>query len=174
MIKSTLCMIAASVGVMTATLSMQTAVSPSAAKQGLDKLMALQGEWIDADGVFGPKGSVAVTYRTTSGGKTVVETFPVNTPYEMVTVYHLDGQDLVLTHFCSSGNQPRMRSRGLVGNTLSFEFDGGTNIDPARTGHMHSAKIEFVTEDEIRGTWNRWSHGKPDEQGATFRVVRKK
>jgi hypothetical protein len=35
-------------------------------------------------------------------------------------------------------------------------------------GPPHSARLEFVTEDEIRGTWNRLSHGKPDEQSATF------
>jgi hypothetical protein len=159
---------------MTATLLAQTAAAPSAARQGFDKRKSLEGEWIDADGVFGPKGNVAVTYRITSGGNTVIEAFPVNTPYEMVTVYHLDGPDLALTHFCSSGNQPRMRSRGLDGNKLSFEFDGGANIDPATTSHMHSARIEFITADEIRGTWHNWKNGKPDEHGAAFRIVRKK
>jgi hypothetical protein len=142
-------------------------------KQALEKLKALEGEWIDVEGVFGTKGAVAVTYRVTSGGNAVVETFPVNTPNEMVTVYHLDGGNLVMTHFCSSGNQPRMRSSGLQGNMLSFDFDGGTNIDPATTSHMHSAKIEFVSSDEIRGTWQNWSMGKPDHS-ATFRVVRRR
>lgn len=142
-------------------------------KQALEKLKALEGEWIDVEGVFGAKGAVAVTYRVTSGGNVVVETFPVNTPYEMVTVYHLEGDSLVLTHFCTSANQPRMRSKGLQGNTLSFEFDGGANIDPATTSHMHSAKIEFVSHDEIRGTWQNWAKGKPDHS-ATFRVVRRR
>ena len=141
--------------------------------QALEKLKALEGEWIDVEGVFGTKGAVAVTYRVTSGGNAVVETFPVNTPYEMVTVYHLDGDNLVLTHFCSSANQPRMRSKGLQGNTLSFDFDGGANIDPATTSHMHSAKIEFVSNDEIRGTWQNWTNGRPDHN-ATFRVVRRR
>ena len=152
----------------------QSASKASAAAEGLEKLKALQGEWIDADGTFGKKGAVAVTYRVTAGGKTVVETFPLNTPAEMVTVYHIDGNDLVLTHYCSGGNQPRMRSRGLNGNTLAFDFDGGDNIDPAQTSHMHSAQIEFVSADEIRATWNNWSHGKPDDHKATFRIVRKR
>jgi hypothetical protein len=149
-----------------------TPAAPAAA--GLEKLKALQGEWIDVDGVFGKKGAVAVTYRVTSGGKTVVETFPLNSPEEMVTVYHVDGKDLVLTHYCSGGNQPRMRSRGLNGNTLAFDYESGANIDPAVTSHMHSAQIEFLSADEIRATWNNWSHGKPDDHKATFRIVRKK
>jgi hypothetical protein len=146
----------------------------SAGKQGLDKLKALAGEWIDADGVFGKKGAVAVTYRVTSGGKAVVETFPVNTPFEMVTVYHLDGDDLVLTHYCSGGTQPRMRSAGLKGNALAFAFDGGTNIDPATTSHMHAAEFEFLSADEIRASWTNWSNGKADaDHAASFRIVRK-
>jgi hypothetical protein len=170
--ETAICTIAAVVTVI-ATLTAQP-TTPWPAKKGFEKLKALEGEWIDVDGVFGPKGVVAVTYHVTSAGNAVVETFPVNTPGEMVTVYHLDGQDLLLTHFCSSGNQPRMRSKGLDGNTLTFDFAGGTNIDPATTSHMHAAKIEFVSEDEIRGTWQNWRNGQPHGHDATFRVVRRK
>jgi hypothetical protein len=147
----------------------------SGGQRALDKLKALEGEWLDADGVFGTKGAMAATYRITSGGKAVVETLAVNSPFEMVTIYHLDGDDLVLTHYCSDGNQPRMRSKGLSGNTLAFDYDGGTNIDVAETRHMHAARIEFVSADEIRSAWTSWSSGKPNsDHSATFRAVRKK
>jgi hypothetical protein len=79
----------------------------------------------------------------------------------------------VLTHYCSGGNQPRMRSKGLNGNTLAFAFDGGANIDPAKTSHMHSATIEFISADEVRATWHNWSNGKPDDHTAVFRIARK-
>jgi hypothetical protein len=170
-LETVLCAVLAAALVSGALLA-QTATSPAA--QGLDKLKALQGEWIDVDGVFGKKGAVAVTYRVTAGGNTVVETFPVNTPQEMVTVYHLDKDAVVLTHYCSGGNQPRMRSKGLAGNLLVFDYDGGMNIDPAKTSHMHSTQMEFISADEIRATWNNWSNGKPDEHTAVFRIVRKK
>jgi hypothetical protein len=134
----------------------QTAKSP--ASQGLEKLKALQGEWIDVDGVFGTKGAVNINH----------------TPEEMVTVYHLDKDAIVLTHYCSGGNQPRMRSKGLAGNLLVFDYDGGMNIDPAKTSHMHSTQMEFISADEIRATWNNWSNGKPDEHKAVFRIQRKK
>jgi hypothetical protein len=153
-----------------AALNVVQAQSPAA--DGLARLKSLQGDWIDVDGVFGEKGKVAVTYRVTGGGHTVVETFPVGTPHEMVTVYHLDGNQLVLTHYCTSNTQPKMASKGLAGNMLAFEFVGGANINAA-TSHMHNAKLEFVSADEIRATWVNWSQGKEDHS-ATFRVVRKK
>ncbi len=149
------------------------AQTKSPAAQGFDRLKALEGEWIDADGIFGEKGKVAVTYRVSSAGNTVIETFPVGTTEEMVTIYHLDGNSLVLTHYCSSNTQPRMMSKGMQGNVLTFDFAGGANIDPAKTSHMHSARLEFVSAGEIKGTWENWSGGKADH-AATFRVVRKK
>ena len=157
--------------VVTAALGMGQSNSP--AIHGFEKLKALQGDWIDVDGIFGEKGKVAATYRVTGGGSTVVETFPVGTANEMVTVYHLDGNALVLTHYCTSNTQPRMKSTGLQGNMLAFDFAGGANIDPARTSHMHGVTFEFVSADEIKATWQNWDKGKADHS-ATFRVVRKK
>jgi hypothetical protein len=154
-----------------APLAVGHAQSPAA--QGLDKLKSLQGEWIDVDGVFGEKGKVAVTYRVTGGGHTVVETFPVGTAHEMVTVYHLDGGKLVLTHYCTSNTQPQMASNGLVGNTLHFDFVGGANVNPAKTSHMHGVTFEFLSADEIKATWLNWTAGKADHS-ASFRVARKK
>jgi hypothetical protein len=157
--------------VLAGTLSMAQTKSPAA--EGFTKLKSLEGEWVDVDGVFGEKGKVAVTYRVTGAGHTVVETFPVGTAHEMVTVYHLDGDKLALTHYCTSNTQPKMTSTGLNGNTIAFDFAGGANIDPERTSHMHAATIEFVSADEIKATWANWRSGKPDH-AASFRVVRKK
>jgi hypothetical protein len=147
--------------------------SPSPATQGFNRLKALEGEWIDVDGIFGEKGKVAVTYRVSGAGHTVVETFPVGTSQEMVTVYHIDGNAVSLTHYCTSNTQPRMTSGGLDGNRMVFEFAGGTNIDVDKTSHMHAATIEFVSADEIKATWHNWKGGQQDHS-ATFRVVRKK
>jgi hypothetical protein len=79
----------------------------------------------------------------------------------MVTVYHPDGADLVLTHYCMEGNQPRMRARDAQGSRLAFAYDGGTNIDPKRDRHMHQAILEFLGVDEIRNEWTELAEGKP-------------
>jgi hypothetical protein len=162
---------AAAIVLVAAALNMGQAASPAA--EGFAQLKSLQGDWIDVDGVFGEKGKVAVTYRITGGGHTVVETFPAGTANEMVTVYHLENGQLVLTHYCTSNTQPKMTSAGLKGNTLAFTFSGGSNIDAAKTSHMHDASIEFISADEIKATWVNWSNGKFDH-AASFRVVRQR
>ena len=163
------------VAALAAAANAQAPATKSPALQGLEKLKALQGDWIDVDGAFGTKGAVAATYRVTSGGHSVIETFPIKTPFEMTTVYHVDGNDLVLTHYCADNTQPRMRSKGLAGSVLAFDYDGGTNIEVSKTNHMHTAKLEFVSADEIRGTWQAWSGGKPaGDHLAQFHLIRKK
>lgn len=143
------------------------------AASAFDRFKALTGEWIDVDGVAGPKGAVLATYRLTGGGSAVVETLFPGARHEMTTIYHRDGNDMVLTHYCAGGNQPRMRARMVKANTVAFEFDGGTNFDPARDSHMHDATIEFLGKDEIRAEWRSWDKGKPAPHAPNFRLQRK-
>ncbi len=148
--------------------------APAPAASALDRLKALAGEWVDVDGTMGMKDQVAVTYRVTGAGSAVVETDFPGTAHEMVTVYHRDGDDLVLTHYCAAGNQPRMRAKKVAGDVISFDFDGGTNLDPAKDLHMHSLRIELVSPDELRAEWTSWAGGKPGDHVAKFHLKRKK
>jgi len=91
----------------------------------------------------------------------VVETVFPGTPHEMVTVYHADGPDIVLQHFCMEGNQPRMRAKAPAAARVEFAFDGGTGIDPATSRHMHQAWMEFPGKDALRTEWTEIADGKP-------------
>ena len=128
----------------------------------LERFKALAGEWVAAeDGEMARKGDLVARYAVTAGGSAVVETVFPGSPHEMVTVYHADGRDLVLTHYCVEGNQPRMRARSSEGPRVVFAFDGGGNLDPLRDRHMHSAWVEFVGPDELRSEWTEHASGKP-------------
>jgi hypothetical protein len=126
----------------------------------LERFKTLAGEWVAAeDGDMVKKGDLVARYAVTASGSAVVETVFPGSEHEMVTVYHADGPDLVLTHYCMEGNQPRMRARGAQGSRIAFAYDGGTNIDPKRDRHMHSATFELVGADEIRSEWNEIAEG---------------
>lgn len=145
---------------------------PAAAS--FDKLKALAGDWIDLDGSMGLKGQVAVSYRVIGGGSSVMETIFPGQKHEMVTVYHRDGSSVALTHYCSAGNQPRMRAQQSDGKTMVFEFDGGSNLDPAKDGHMHAGMIEFIGPDRVRAQWIGWENGKPSAHAPVFNLERRK
>jgi len=128
----------------------------------LERFKTLAGEWVAAeDGDMVKKGDLVARYAVTASGSAVVETVFPGSEHEMVTVYHADGPDLVLTHFCMEGNQPRMRARGAQGSRFEFAYDGGTNIDPKRDRHMHSATFDLASANEIRSEWSELAEGKP-------------
>ena len=136
-----------------------TTGTPASAFQ---RVKALAGDWVAAeDGEMVKKGDLVARYAVTAGGSAVVETVFPGQEHEMVTVYHADGPDLVLTHYCVEGNQPRMRAKNARGTRFEFAFDGGTNIDPTRDRHMHSASLDLVGADEIRSVWTELADGKP-------------
>jgi hypothetical protein len=133
-----------------------------AASPAFERFKALAGDWVAAeDGEMSKKGDLVARYEVTAGGSALVETVFPGSPNEMVTVYHADGPDLLLTHYCVEGNQPRMRARAAGGSRFDFEFDGGTGIDPRRDRHMHSATVELVGKDEIRTVWTELAEAKP-------------
>jgi hypothetical protein len=126
-----------------------------------ERFKALAGDWIAAeDGEMAKKGDLVARYAVTAAGSAVVETVFPGSPHEMVTVYHADGSDLVLTHYCMEGNQPRMRAKDSRGPRFEFAYDGGTNIDSKRDRHMHSAVLELAAADEIRSEWSELADGK--------------
>ena len=137
------------------------------------RLKALAGDWVSAeDGEMAKKGDLVARYAVTASGSAVVETVFPGSAHEMVTVYHADKSDLVLTHYCMEGNQPRMRARDAQAARLEFAFDGGTNIDPARDRHMHSAVLDLGRPGEIRSEWTELADGKVVFVARTY-LVRK-
>jgi hypothetical protein len=131
------------------------------AKAAFEKLKGLNGEW---RGTVDQKGSgpeIAVQYRTTSNGTVVMESLFAGTDHEMVTLYHLEGEKLVLIHYCAMGNQPKMAmTKASTAEKLEFDFVGGANIEPKSDTHMHSARIEFESADAITGEWDTFKGGK--------------
>lgn len=125
-----------------------------------DVLKRLAGTWSGRAG--GENGfDCSVEYRVTAGGKTLVETQFPGTDHEMMSVYYLDGEDLVLTHYCAMGNQPRMRfnPKESTWNVYVFEFDGGTNLK-RNEAHVHEGTIHFVNATRLKADWHMFTGGK--------------
>jgi hypothetical protein len=144
------------------------------AQAQFDQLKRLAGEWTGKGGHEVGDHEATVNYKVTAAGSTVMETVFAGTPHEMVTMYHLDGDAIVLTHYCALGNQPRMKSAPTGDpKRLVFQFLDGTNVDAAKDMHMHEATIELVADDHIRSAWTSYANGKP-ESTAKFDLKRKK
>jgi hypothetical protein len=143
---------------------------------GLETLKKLAGTWVAADKDGKPTDKVVSVIKVTAGGSTVHETLFPGQPMEMVSVYHLDKGDLVMTHYCMLGNQPRMKAdpKSPEGKIV-WKFAGGTNFDPAKDKHMHDATLTIIDDDHIEICGSCWENGKPLEgHKCDMKLVRKK
>lgn len=125
-----------------------------------EKFKQLAGDWVGT--AKGEKGSfeVRINYKVTSGGNTVVETIMPGTDHEMVTLIHRDGKDVLLTHYCHLGNQPRMKAGAIDGAKLPFTFTGATNLKSDKDMHMHAVTYTFTDKNSLKAEWVLFSEGK--------------
>jgi len=140
-----------------------------------EQLKKLVGEWqLAKPADEASKGKTAVRYRLTAGGSALVETIFPDEAMEMLSVYHRDGDKLVLTHYCCAGNQPKMQATiGKNKDEVAFEFAGGSSLNPDKDMHIHCGRIRFVDADRIHSEWEYYINGKAAGKHA-FDLVRKK
>lgn len=138
----------------------------------LDKLKALQGEWMGRD--ENGKPMTAAVFTVTSNGSAVREVMFPGTAHEMTNLYHMDGGELVVTHYCAMGNQPTMRSYEVTGSSISLRPDSVRNLRSEGEMYMGGLKITFVDTNTIQQAWTSYVKGKPQtDHGPTFTLTRK-
>jgi hypothetical protein len=128
-----------------------------ASEAAFARLKTLVGRW-QAQG----DRDDAITYQLVAGGTALVERDTGAGRPEMVTMYHLDGARLLLTHYCMAGNQPRMQLQTFDPSTgeLKFEFVDATNLASPAAGHMHAVAIRLAGPDEIATEWQFYENGR--------------
>jgi hypothetical protein len=129
-------------------------------QQGFDKMNSLAGNWEGKS----DKGKVQVSYRSTAGGSAILGEIVAGMKGEnedMISMIHLDGDRLLLTHYCAAGNQPRMRGTlSPDGKSITFDFVDGTNISTSQPGHMQRVIFTFIDENHHTEEWHFAAPGK--------------
>jgi hypothetical protein len=123
---------------------------------GFGQLEKLVGTWETAD--EHGRTIVASEFALTSGGSVVREIMLPGSPHEMTNVFHLDGPELLVTHYCAGGNQPRMRARNVAPGRLDFGFDGVTNLTEEGT-YMGELSLVMKDADTLEEHWTDFDKG---------------
>jgi len=140
-------------------------LAPVANAAGLDasgafsRLKQLEGEW---QGTTESGTPIVLRYHVQAGGTTLMETQGPGTPEEMVSIYSIAGNDLVMTHYCpmgQHGNQPRFRLESPKPDTLELVFTGGENLNPATDTHVHGGRFVFLPDGRLERDWSIQSRG---------------
>ncbi len=124
---------------------------------GFEKMKSLVGEW---KGTSMNKKPATVTYTLVSDNSALMERLAVGGESEMVTMYHPDGDHLMMTHYCSAHNQPRMRSQTVSAeiNNIIFDLVDVTNLSSPDAGHMKRLVVTFTDKDHFTQEWT-WTQG---------------
>jgi hypothetical protein len=146
--------------------------APASAGSGaatFERLKGLVGTWEARD----EKGNLRMrtVYETIAGGKSLVEKlYPGDLEHgDMMSVYHMDGNDLIITHYCMVGNQPTMVADAAAGDRVTFTFQRATNLARTSDGHMGALEVTFKDDDHFTQVWT-WMEGdtsKPDRMDYT-------
>jgi len=119
------------------------AAEPNAAA-AFESLQRLAGQW---QGETKEGRTLKVSLRPTAGGSVLVETWTLAPGRESLTLYHLDGDQLLATHYCPQGNQPRLRLRSVdAQGRMDFVFKDGSNTDKHGGWHQHAMWIRVGEE----------------------------
>ena len=150
-----------------------TAGHDDSAKQAFEKMKTLVGKWEGKMGEGDQSMPASVEYRLTGSDTALVETLGPGSPFEMVSVYHMDSDSFVMTHYCGAGNQPSMKFKpGKDANVVYFDFLRGSNMKPGDM-HMHRVTFTFDGPDHIVSEWQTFKDGKPgDKAKFDFRRVK--
>ncbi len=119
----------------------------------------LLGEWEATV----PTGTVIASYRLVSNDSALVETFRTPSGRETISIYHLDGERLLMTHYCGQTNQPRLMATHADATTLKFDLMGVTGYQPSESV-MRSLSISFGSQAFDQASTYRSPTGELEEE----------
>ena len=141
------------------------AFGQSDAQKSFDKLKALAGGWegpvtiVPAMPQMSMDKPIHISLRVTSRGNALVhemqeagtELDPTRYDHP-VTMLYMEGEKLLLTHYCDAGNRPRMVARASAdGKVVEFDFlDVAGNL---QYGHMEHAVFTKIDDNHHTEDW---------------------
>lgn len=138
--------------------------APPGAPPAFAQMKALEGTWEGILTTVPPtpevQGKTAqVTLRVTSMGNALQHEVKIEgRPDHPLTVFYMDDEDLVLTHYCDAGNRPRMKSRALS-EANKVEFDLVDVAGSTQYGNMYHALFTLIDGDHHVETWTWMNPG---------------
>ena len=134
-----------------------------------EKMKTLVGSW---DGTVNENGKQLQTkarFQLVAGSSVLADWLDEGTPHEMITMFHMDGDDLMATHYCAAHNQPRLvLQSGADANRLVFKFKDGTNIRPD-AGYMQQVTFIFDNPNHHVEEWTYLQGGKENTTRFDFK-----
>jgi hypothetical protein len=100
-----------------------------------------------------------------AGDSVLIETWTQSRGREALTIYHVDGEELLATHYCPKGNQVRLRwSGGSASQGMRFEFMDGTNLRVEGQSHQRSVWLKILDAGSFQRSETYVNNGSTPEE----------
>src|SRR5204863_8731205 len=139
-------------------------------EQAFDRLTSLQGEWTgQIDGV-----NTTLIYTLTANGSALMEQCRPEKGPEMITMFTVDGDHLIATHYCSARNQPRMATAAIsdAQKPLAFSLVRVTGLKSPDDFHNTGLTVIQEDNDHLTQEWSYQHKGKTGKNIFRFTRVR--
>jgi hypothetical protein len=137
-------------------------------EQAFDRLASLKGEWKGEQ--EGKK--ISVTYTLTANGSALMEEFRPESGPVMITMFTVDGDHLIATHYCSARNQPQMVTSAIADARQPLAFSLARVTGMKSSDDWHNTGLTVIQEDNDHLT-QEWTYQSKGKNGKTvFRYTR--
>ena len=134
--------------------------------EAFDRLSSLKGEW---------KGEIkgidtTLIYTVTANSSALMEQCRLGRGPEMITMFTVDGDHLIATHYCSAKNQPQMATPAITDaqRPLAFSLVRVTGLKSADDWHT----LIQEDNDHLTQEWSYQFKGQTGEDTFCFTRVR--
>src|SRR5436189_502156 len=138
--------------------------------EAFDRLTSLQGEWTgQIDGV-----NTTLIYTLTANGSALMEQCRSEKGPEMITMFTVDGDHLIATHYCSAKNQPQMVTPAITDaqRPLAFSLVRVTGLNSVDDWHNTGLTVIQEDNDHLTQEWSYQFNGKTGKTVFHFTRVR--
>lgn len=121
---------------------------PEPPVSSFEQMSALVGDW-KREGEDGSK--FHIQFELTANDSVLIERWVSRGKTHSLTLYHRDKADVVATHYCPQGNQPRMKMTTPDGaSRIRFDFWDATNLVNPTDNHQHQLSFDLSDPEHVR------------------------
>jgi hypothetical protein len=139
-------------------------------EEAFNHLASLKGEWVGE--AFGVR--TTLIYTLTANGSALMEQCRPKKGHEMITMFTIDGDHLIATHYCSAKNQPQMATSAITDaqKPLAFSLVRVTGLKSPDDFHNTGLTVIQDDNDHLTQEWSYQSKGKTGKNVFRFTRVR--
>src|SRR5438105_15102190 len=137
-------------------------------EEAFDRLATLKGEWRGEQ----EDVKISLIYTLTANGSALMEEFRPNSGAVMITMFTVDGDHLIATHYCSAKNQPQMMTSAITDTQKPLAFSLARITGLKSPDDFHNTGITVIQKDNDHLT-QEWTYQFKGKNGTnTFHFTR--